>query len=213
MAFTVQEPVSASYSHLSVRHLVLQLLHKQTLFQADWRTIHCASGPSCHSFYPGCRLPEWHLFAQLLPNWLLAPGPLSEDLLRAHCLPANLLPANSLCLQPCPGDLLSEDHLCLQFLLNSLQPTAHLCLQWLSAPGRHLYCVPTSEKCLHCLPAGGRSLHHLPTSLRGLQDVAAVLRVQLPKNLLSLQGPVNESRLHDLPAVFPGSSNKLPVPE
>lgn len=76
--------------------------------------------------------------------------------------------------------------------------------------------MPTDGRNLHQVPTGGGNVHSLPTSLRGLQDVPEVLHVQhvqLSKNLLSVWEPVSESRLQDLPAVFPGSSSMLPVPE
>lgn len=104
----------------SLCHHVFQLLHKKLLFQASRRTVHRPSRSSRHSFSPRCRLPEWHLLAQFLPNWFLAPGPLSGVMLWAHGLPANMLPENFLYLHPCPGNLQSTDYLCLQSLLNSL---------------------------------------------------------------------------------------------
>lgn len=63
MTFTVQEPALANSPQLSAWHHALQLLHKELLGQAYWRTLHHSWGSSCHSVYSGSRLLEWHLFA------------------------------------------------------------------------------------------------------------------------------------------------------
>lgn len=143
-------------------HHVLPLLPADRPGQAPGGRLPRPGGPGGlggTGFHARRRLPEWHLPAQLVPDGLVAAGPLRPGAqLRAPGLPPGVSRR-----QPRAGGLLATARLRGQPLLHRLQPAAHLRVQQLQARGR-----------LRRVPAGRRP-----------QDLQAALRVQLPEDLLS----------------------------